>query len=512
MELPGTQKEATAQLSDLDDSLILTDVHGKVTALTKGAEQLIGCTEAEARGQSLAQVLQIIHAQSTQGISPFLDRARREGHTIGLPQPLILITKHGTRRPIDGKIVPIKDEAFGFAGYVVILQDLIEKQDAIHAKCKANQMDTISFIASGVAHDLNNELTTILGNISLIKSRIDPDHPDFIRLDETENAALRAHLISRRLFKLAQESFQEPTLCCLRKLLTQTAELAISGSNVRCIFEIAADLWLVRIDESQFAQVISNLVINARQAMPNGGVMTLTATNEWVPNGHDTERDRRAFVKITVTDTGSGIAPEHLPRIFDPYFTTKKQGTGLGLAITDTIIRNHHGSIRVESTLGQGTTFAVYLPAVLQKSDEPPASSCSRAQRQGKILVIEDEPAVLNMIRTMLTRSGYACEATLDGREALEWYQQALTSQEPFDACIVDLTSKAGLGAPEILSELRGMHPEVKAIVTTGHTFDPIVQEATAHGFSAALPKPYTLDQLLNVLSNVLLPPHESEA
>lgn len=507
--IPMTQdrsvSENCSEISLKGDCLLTSDCHGNITALTTSAELLLGWGEQEAVGLPLGEVLQIIHTQPDQGIDCFLDQVRQTGQIFLMPQPLILITRNGIRRPIDGKIVPMKGDKQQLLGMIVILQDLIEKQDAELARQKANQMDSLSFMASGVAHDLNNLLTAILGNLTLVKSWTDPDNPAFTRIDETEKAAIRAQQVSRRLFKLSQESPQLPTTCSIKKLLVEAAEFAVSGSNVRCECDIAENLWLVHIDESQITQVIYNLVINAKQAMPDGGTLKISAVNESILLEDSQNPKEKTYVKVTVADNGIGIAPEHLPKIFDPYFTTKRHGTGLGLAITDAIIRNHHGSTRVESIKEKGTTISIYLPAICKTipdhpDDQPPLPY----PRQGKILVLDDDIAVLKMVTGMLNSRGYTTELAQTGEQAIRLYRDALKAKQPFDACLLDLTIPGGMGGKEIIVELRNIHPQVKAILSSGHTYDSILENCTSYGFLSALPKPYTLTQLITTLEYVL--------
>jgi PAS domain S-box-containing protein len=500
--------EASSPISSEGARIITCDPCGKVTALTPSAEILTGWEEVQTIGTSILEVLPLIHTQSIQGIGPFIDQVLEHRNPIALPQPLILVTKDGTRRPVDTQIFPMKGEQQQVLGLMILLQDLVEKQDAEFARHKANQLSSISFLASGVAHDLNNLLTAILGNLSLVKSGSNPNDSVYQRLNETEKTVLSTQQVSLRLFKLSQEPHQAPTICDIKTLLSEAAEFAVSGSNVKCECEIAEDLMQVHVDESQITQVIYNLVINAQQAMPNGGTLHVKAHNESIPNTELGPDYSTPFIKVSITDSGIGIALEHLPRIFDPYFTTRKDGTGLGLAITDTIIRNHQGSTKVESTLGIGTTVSFYLPAIFQT---PPINEMLKPippTRKGKILVLDDEQPVLNMILGMLESCGYSGVVTQTGSEAIRLFKEAIDFKEPFDACILDLTIPAGISGQETLQHLQGLNPTVKAILSSGHNYDPALPDNIAHGFVGTLPKPYTLPQLISVLESVLKDPH----
>ncbi len=512
MTIRPSEIEASTLTSSEGARIIACDAFGKITALTSSAEILTGWKENQAMGTSILEVLTLIHTQSIPGIEPFIEQVLEHQNPLSLPQPLILVTKEDIRRPVDIQIIPMKGEQPHLIGFIILLQDLVEKQDAEFARQKANQLSSICFLASGVAHDLNNLLTAILGNLSLVKSWSNPNDSVYQRLDDTEKAVLSTQHVSRRLFKLSQEPYQAPTTCDIKTLLAEAAGFAVSGSNVKCECEIAEDLWQVKVDESQITQVIYNLVINAQHAMPNGGTLHVQAHNESVPNTQLGPDYASHFIKVSITDSGIGIAPEHLPRIFDPYFTTRKDGTGLGLAITDTIIRNHQGSTQVESTLGKGTTFSFYLPALSHHPPKQDRAELIPQARKGKILVLDDEQPVLSMIQGMLDSCGYLGVVTQTGSEAIRLFQEAMAIQEPFDACILDLTIPAGISGHETLQQLQVLDPTVKAISSSGHTWDPALQENMAHGFVDTLPKPYTLPQFKSVLESVLKDAHPTSS
>ena len=267
----------------------------------------------------------------------------------------------------------------------------------------------------------------------------------------------------------------------------------------------------MEVDEGQISHVFSNLAINACQAMPDGGIIKVRAENvagfkpstsssEGFPAGHG------KFIKITMEDRGIGIPKENLQRIFEPYFTTKQKGSGLGLATAYSIMRNHKGEIRVESELGVGTTFTIYIPA----SEKEPSTKSGVEKEQllrgrGKILVMDDEEEVRRVLRNMLFHLGYEFEFAVDGQEAIELYQRALKSGEPFNAVILDLTIPGGKSGKEAMKKLLRLHPQIRAIVSSGYSNDPVMAEFKRYGFKGVIAKPYKIEELGRVLYELVM-------
>jgi CheY-like chemotaxis protein len=283
-----------------------------------------------------------------------------------------------------------------------------------------------------------------------------------------------------------------------------TATFALRGSNVRLECDIAPELWTAEIDVGQISQVINNLVINAKQAMPEGGVVRIRVRNAALREGEVVNLPAGNYLRLAVSDTGVGILPEHVHKIFDPYFTTKQQGSGLGLATTYSIIARHQGHIEVESRVGEGTTFTVYLPVTatgLAQNPRPPAQT---ATGQGHVLLMDDELPVRKVAHQLLTRLGYDVSLAQDGGEALALYRHALDEGRPFDAVVLDLTVPGRMGGKECLAQLRELDPHVKAIVSSGYSTDPVMAEHRAYGFRGVVAKPYQLHELSETLRRVI--------
>jgi CheY-like chemotaxis protein len=286
-------------------------------------------------------------------------------------------------------------------------------------------------------------------------------------------------------------------LMAVRPVVESTARLALSGSHAQWRTEFDEDLWAVEADEARLAQVIQNLVLNADQAMGHTGTICVAARNVVAPGeGLPGALARGAYVAIAIRDTGAGIAPQDLTRIFEPYFTTKQQGNGLGLATSYSIVKSHGGLIDVSTELGRGSTFTVYLPAT--RSDPAAATQPGRAQtpRALRVLVMDDDDMVRSAVGSLLRALGHEPEYAADGEAALDLYRAAIAALRPFDVVIFDLTVRGGMGGIEAIARLRREDPNVRAIVSSGYSDEPAVASPTAYGFDVALQKPYALDAL----------------
>jgi CheY-like chemotaxis protein len=294
-------------------------------------------------------------------------------------------------------------------------------------------------------------------------------------------------------------------------LIKSATEFTLSGSNIKCEFSIPDDLWLVQIDKTQISHVIHNLVMNAREAMPDGGIIKVTAENV---NISDKTRELKKgnYVKLSITDQGVGISKEILGKIFDPYFSTKNMGTqkgmGLGLSICHSIIKKHNGDIVAESVSETGTSFHFYLPAskettVTQKFPKVPEKE-KLILGKGRILVMDDEKMVIKITGHILNRLGYDASFSKDGAQALEMYVKAMDLQNPFDAVILDLTVRGGMGGKEAIKKLIEIDPKIKAIVSSGYSNSPVMTNYKDYGFVGVIAKPYNINELSKKLNEVL--------
>ena len=365
---------------------------------------------------------------------------------------------------------------------------------------RREKLESVGLLAGGIAHDFNNILTAVLGNINLAQAVADPQDPVHARLVEAEKATLAARGLTQQLLTFSKGGLPVKRLVSLAQLVQEQTVFACRGSSVFCQIKTDPALWNTEVDEGQIGQVVNNLVLNAVQAMAGGGTVLVSADNVAADMPDDPALPRERFVRITVQDSGSGIPRENLQRMFDPYFTTKPGGSGLGLAVTYSIVKQHGGHIRVDSEVGKGTTFSVYLPASDRALTPPEGAAQSPETGNGRILVMDDERMVREIAAAMLQVLGYEVESAADGAAAIALYEQARAQGRPFSAVIMDITIPGGMGGKEAIRELLAIDPGVRALVSSGYSNDPVMADFAEHGFCAVIPKPYRLADLAAAL------------
>lgn len=392
----------------------------------------------------------------------------------------------------------------GQPAVITIVRDITERKKRDEEFIRACKLKSLSTLAGGIAHDFNNLLTGILGNASIAKTFVNPGDNLHKIMTDLENTSLRAKDLTQQLLTFAKGGAPVKKTVSIAKLLRDSATLVLSGSNVKCDFAIANDLWPAEVDEGQIAQVIHNLIINAKQAMPDGGTIQVSAENFALSAENNPFIKNGKYVKITVKDTGVGIQEEHLPKIFDPYFTTKEEGSGLGLATAYSIIKNHAGYIMAESAAGVGTTFYIHLPASKKEIGRVEAVEEKLVSGKEKILVMDDDDIIRDVAGKMLTKLGYEVDFARDGSEAIELYKKSKNSGRPFDVVIIDLTIPGGMGGRETMQKLLEIDPHVKAIVSSGYSDDAVMSNYTNYNFKGVIAKPYRIEELSKTVRSVL--------
>lgn len=386
-------------------------------------------------------------------------------------------------------------------------RDITRRKQAEKELQKMHKLKSVGILAGGIAHDFNNIMMGLYGNISLAKSNLSKDHPGYKSLEDAENSMTRATRLTKQLLTFSKGGTPVIKKVRIDGLVKEVTRFDLSGSNVKSVFTQAAELWIAAVDEGQIQQVFSNLIINASQAMPEGGHLYITLENADFSYDAPSSLNPGKYIKVTVKDEGTGINQKHLDKIFDPYFTTKQTGSGLGLATAYSIIIKHKGKLSVTSELGIGTTFTLYLPAsVSQKLSvaEQPKVDVHYEKQTAKILVMDDEDAIREVTARMLKRSGYSVATVSDGKQAIEQYVKSLDASEPFDAIIMDITIPGGMGGKDAIKEILEIDPQARAIVSSGYANDPIMADFADFGFKATAEKPYTMDHLRDVLGQVL--------
>ncbi len=423
------------------------------------------------------------------------------------PYEFRIIKKNGEIRWASEVVASIQHQ--GERATIGSYQDVTEHKKVEEEHQKLAILESVGTLAGGIAHDFNNLLTGILGNIQLAEGYLKQDRKDTAQemLSEAEKASFRARDLTQQLLTFSKGGLPVKKVMAVNKLLRDTATFALRGSSVKPEFAIPDNLWAVDADEGQINQVISNLVINADQAMPNGGVITISARNVLNNQQRSLPLPEGNYIEINIKDQGIGIPQAYQDKIFDPYFTTKQKGSGLGLASSLSIIKNHGGTITFESEMGKGTTFHVYLPATQEevKEEEPDVVvTQSKPVATGRILVMDDEGVILMLLNRMLTGAGYEVVQTKNGAEAIQQYREAKESGKPIDAVILDLTVPGGMGGKETMVKLLEIDPKVKAIVSSGYANDPIMADYKKYGFSGVVTKPYDIKQMQETLRKVL--------
>ncbi|MCK4328386.1 response regulator [candidate division WOR-3 bacterium] len=505
-EMLAAEKERlSVTLRSIGDGVITTDTEGIIVLINKVAEYLTGWSQDEAVGKPLEVVFHIISEKTHKISKNPVEKVLKSGKTMGIYEHTILISKDGLEIIIEDSAAPIRDKDSKIVGVVLVFRDITEKKKMEEQLQRTQKLESLGVLAGGIAHDFNNILTAILGYASLGKMYTDPKSKVFEKLNAVERASYRARYLTQQLLTFSKGGKPIKNITSISRLIKDTVKFSLSGSNVRCEFHISKNLWTAEIDEGQITQTINNLIINAKKASSKGGIIEIWAKNVTVKPKQKSQINKGRYIKISIKDYGVGISKENLTKIFDPYFTTKKGGSGLGLTISYSVIRNHGGYIDVESELGKGTTFHIYLPAskenlIVKKEETTEPSEFI----WGKILLVDDEKDILETTGELLKLLGYNVEFAEDGREAVELYKKAKKKKIPFDVVIMDLTLPGRMGGKEAIQEIIKSDPEVKAIVSSGYSNDPVMANYQNYGFSDVVVKPYKLREIKEILNKLM--------
>lgn len=388
--------------------------------------------------------------------------------------------------------------------FIGVKEDISDRKKMQDEMLKISKLDSLSLLAGGIAHDFNNILTGIIGNISLAKIQAGHDSKVYETLSRAEEVSFLARELTKQLQSFSRGGCGEKKTRELKTLIMESADFIARGTSSRCEFKICDDLWPAEINEGQFGQVITNVAINSIQAMPEGGIITISADNFVMEGSGVLPVKPGKYVRISVRDTGHGISPDIIQKIFDPYFTTKAKGSGLGLATVYSIVKNHGGHVTAESAPGGGTTFQLFFPAAVEKKERPacgPREDGSVQKCRGRILFMDDEEQIRDVTAQLLTHMGFEVRPASDGAEALSEYKKAKEGGAPFDMVIMDLTVPGGMGGVEAIKKLVEYDPKAIAIAASGYSDD---HEVTAnyrkHGFLAFIPKPFKIQDLCQTI------------
>ena len=499
------KEQLGATLCSIGDAVITSDSSGNVILMNPVAEKMTGWPLDEARGHSIRNILKFHDEKTELTFFAMIQHAADSGRSEALGVPFNLVDRNGEDHIIEVNCTRIIVPDRINYDTVMAIRDITEKYKLEREILKMNKIESLGVLAGGIAHDFNNLLTAILGNISMARTLpgFDPGFSEII--DKIDTAGQRAMNLTRQILTFSKGGAPIRKITSITTLLNECLDLSLTGSKVKCDLRIPDYLWNADVDTDQISQVFNNIILNAIQAMPGGGIITVTAENlQELPSG--IPLTKAEYIRINISDTGTGIKQRDLTRIFDPFFTTKESGTGLGLASSYSIIKKHRGWIDVHSVENEGSVFSIYLQSTRRESDTAESSVSAVEKRTGKILLMDDEKYILDVTGRMLRHLGYDVCVTSDGENTVKLYANAIEENRPFDMVIMDLTIPGGMGGQETLSELKKIDPSVNAIVSSGYSEDPIMSRYKQYGFKGVLLKPYRIDDLSKIIRGITHP------
>ncbi len=497
------QRERLAiTMASMGDGVLATDNAQRITLMNRVAEALTGWKVEEAVGRDAADVLVLADGSGRDRIVNPVAEVLASGQNVELASNVLLMARDGRKVPIADSAAPVRDGKGAIVGTVFVFRDLTQQLRSMEEMERASRLDSIGLLAGGIAHDFNNLLTVMEGNVALVQL---PGYGGKAKamLAEAEKAASRARGLTKQLltFSKGGDPVKEPINAS--PLLREVSGLALSGSNVRSEFHVKPDLWPIFGDEGQIAQVLSNVLINAKEAMPEGGTVGVDAENLFVDDGEHPLLHKGRYVRLSVRDQGAGVPKDSIPRVFDPYFSTKGEGRGLGLAVSYSIVNRHGGSISLESAEGAGTEVNIILPASDVLAAGAETTEVFHAIGRQRVLWMDDEEMILRLGSEMLSVLEFEVETASNCSEALRIYESSMRLGTPFDAVILDLMIAGGPGGREAVNQLRAIDPNVRAIVCSGYSNDPVMSQYSDYGFVGVLPKPFRMQDLSKVLRQV---------
>jgi PAS domain S-box-containing protein len=493
-------KESEARFKDLSEATFEAVVfieNGIIIDVNQRFYEMFHYDSSEIIGRTALDII----APGVRAISHEMIAAQR-----GEAYETMGLKKDGTTFPIG--VHPRELRLRGRNIRISVIRDLTDQKDMEEEVLKSKNLQSVGTLAGGIAHDFNNLLMAIVGNISLAKMSISQDGKIAEFLNEAERIAFMGKNLTQQLLTFSRGGEPVRKIVFLGAIVRDVAEKSLGSLPIRTRYIIPMDLFPVEVDEDQIKQVVQNMVMNAKEAMPSGGTIIISCENVNVTPQNKLPLIKEDHVKISIRDEGVGIPEENMSKIFDPYFTTKgmgsQKGVGLGLAICYSIIKNHNGYILVDSALGKGTTFEIYLPATKKDIIEVRIEENVVRHGKGRVLVMDDEEMILKIAKELLQLMGYEVTTAQSGEETIGFYRQAMELKKPFDAVVLDLAIPGGMGGKEVIKELIAIDPRVKAIISSGYLNDPVVKDFRRYGFLATLTKPYEANELDDKLQNII--------
>lgn len=498
-KLASEKERLSVTLRSIGDGVITTDINGRVEILNRVAEELTGWKQDEAYGKQVSDIFNIINEVTRKPQKSPVLRALQTGRFEDSTNNNILISKDGTERIIMESGAPIKDKNSNTIGVVLVFRDITEKRKFEDAARNTQKLESLGVLAGGIAHDFNNLLGGIFGSLDLAKLK-NKDSNLNVYFDGALGAIDRARGLTQQLLTFSRGGTPVMKTVHLSPFIQETVQFALSGSNVSCRFNIPDDLSPCYFDKNQIGQVIDNLIINAQQSMPMGGIIDISAENIYLNEKDNLYLRPGDYVGIYIRDKGIGIPKEIMPFIFDPFFSTKAKGHGLGLATSYSIINRHGGALEAESVPGEGSLFRIFLPASSQSAESCQEKNFICHKGNGRILVMDDEEIILNILSDMLALFGYSVITMKDGLEVLNFFKDEHNLKLDFSAMIFDLTVPGGMGGIETASEIKKMDPSIPVFVSSGYSEDPAMANPREYGFTDSIRKPFQISELAEML------------
>jgi PAS domain S-box-containing protein len=499
-EVQALMQHQRVIIRSLVEAIIAVDAAHRVTLMNPAAEMFTGWPQPEASGRDLGQVVQIAEEKTRQALpeTAFLNPQDLPSP----PFPAWLKSRTGEERLVAISTSRMVGAAAGNNGWVLILRDISLERKIEDQNVRSQKLESLGLLAGGIAHDFNNLLTAVLGNVSIALHDLPADSELAGVLQSAAGACRRARQLATQLLTFSRGGAPVKKVQPAAPTVREAAELALRGAPVVLEMRVAEPLDLVEVDEGQLSQAVNNLVLNARQAMPDGGRVNIALDNATLAPADRLPLPPGRYVRIAVHGNGVGIAPDHLPKVFDPYFTTKQSGSGLGLASVHSIITRHGGYVSVESEPGRGTRFAIYLPASSQPTPaEPPPLPPPDTNGRLKLLVLDDDSSVRKVIGLMFARLQHQAKVVGTSREALAEFSAARETGQPFDLVLVDLTLPGDLSGEEVIARLRALDPAVQIVIMSGYSASTLLADHEQLGLVGALPKPFDRESLREVLA-----------
>lgn len=497
-------------LACVSDAIFIVDKAATVIACNGAAEKLCDTSAERLRGKLVSEILTLIdestleecHDPSADIFAGDKPRERRCTMSIeGMAERTVIVR---------GEVMPGRDGEV--RGMALIIRDCTRQEQLEEELLRIRKLESVGMLAGGIAHDFNNILTGIITNLFMARMSACQNEEACNLIADAEKAAFRATRLTKQLLTFSQGGAPVKEKTSVGQLIEETVGFSLSGSNVDYKLHFSEELHQVEVDKGQIDQVLHNLIMNAAQAMPEGGTVTISAEN-WNSAKVISQEDRSPvpteplmegeYVRISVRDEGPGIPRKHLGKIFDPYFSTKEGGSGLGLTIAYSIVKKHGGHMEVESQPGHGSVFSFYIPAIIDMESEEKSEPVIQSIERGNILVMDDDVIIRTVVDKLLKKSGYNVVSVTNGSDALQAYIDAFNRGKRFEFVIMDLTIPGGMGGKETVLKMKEFDRNAKVIVFSGYSNDPILTNYRDYGFDGVLRKPFSTDELIRLIQNI---------